>query len=301
MRTHSIFFSFAAVFFSGISSLHLSAIVIDSYSSATNDRFQDADNPDQFFLSSFDFSGVGQDPDNGAWAALIGPNTIIAANHAKPSGSINFYPDNDPNGTAISLGISGDSQRIGNSDLWLARLDSFAPSGLRIYDYATENISESPSGLFPANFSFRGEVGYLTGRSPGAFANDQDQAYGTNEIDDFLIRNVDGLGDVEALELNYDSGATQYEAFLRGGDSGAPLFLEQGNGTLLLLGVNSYIRNDSEGNVVASYSSYTGNDSDEINAIVASYAAIPESTTVTLLSISLSALFLRRRRFRRVP
>lgn len=111
------------------------AIQIDSYSSPIHNRFEDSDDPDQFFLSSFDFSGVGQDS-NGRWATLIGENTIISANHFKPSGSISFYPDNDPASPAVTLGITSDSQRIGNSDLWLARLDSYAPTSIQIYDYA---------------------------------------------------------------------------------------------------------------------------------------------------------------------
>jgi hypothetical protein len=274
----------------------LADIRIDNYSSATNNRFEDADNPDQFFLSSFDLSGVGQDS-SGKWATLIGPNTIISANHFKPSGTLTFYPDNDPTSPAVSLGLSSDSQRIGNSDLWLARLDDFAPASLAIYPYATENIAESPSPTRPADFSFHGETAYMTGRSPGGFPNTRDQAYATNVLDDFNIRTVDSLGEVGALEMNYFTNATPFEGFFQGGDSGAPLFLEQ-DGELILLGINSYITRDAVGNPVASYSSYTGNDSDEIASIVAAYAAIPEPTPLSLLGLSLIATCMRRRRFR---
>ena len=93
-------------------------VVIDNYSSAVNDRFQSADAPDQFFVP-FDLSGVGQDA-SGRWATLIGPNTIISANHFAPSGSISFYPDNTNTTAAIQIAITSDAQRIGSTDLWLA-------------------------------------------------------------------------------------------------------------------------------------------------------------------------------------
>lgn len=275
------------------------AILIDNYSSATNDRFQDADTPDQFFLSNFTLSGVGQDS-NGRWATLIGTNTIISANHYKPSGTISFFPDNDPTSAAIQLGITTDSQRIGNSDLWVARLDDYAPSTIRIYDIATENIAPytgmNPNGR--ATFSFRDSEVFMTGRSPSTFPNTQDQAYGTNLAFDFFEGNVSGLGDVEAIQLNYDTNPseTAYESFFQGGDSGAPLLLDNGNNELLLIGINSFITNDGSGNPVASYSSYVGNDSDEINSIVAQYALIPEPGMIYLIGVAMIGLTARRKR-----
>ena len=115
------------------------AIIIDNYSSAANDRFQDADSPDQFIVSSLDLSGVGQDA-NGRWATLIGPNTIISANHFKPTGSVFFHPGNDPAAPGVEVGISSDVERIANTDLWLARLESHVPSQIMAIEYATTAI-----------------------------------------------------------------------------------------------------------------------------------------------------------------
>jgi hypothetical protein len=273
------------------------AMTIDNYSSATNDRFQDSDSPDQFFLSNFPLSGVGQDS-NSRWATLIGPNTIISANHFKPSGTISFYPDNDPTSAAVELGITSDTKRIGTSDLWLARLDDFAPSNLQIYDIETENISEPISPVGRAEFSFRDSEVFMTGRSPSTFPSTQNQAYGTNLAYDFHSDNVDGLGDVEAIRMNYDTNPseTTYESFFQSGDSGAPLFIDNGNNELLLLGINSFTNSDTNGDPVASFSSYVGNDSEEINATIAEYAAIPEPGVVHLIGLALVGLTVRRSR-----
>lgn len=273
------------------------AILIDNFSSETNDRFQDSDSPDQFFMNNFPLSGVGQDA-NGRWATLIGSNTIISANHFKPSGTVSFYADNDPASTAIQFGITTDSQRIGNSDLWLARLDGKAPSNLQIYDIATENITASNSPVGRANFSFRDEQVFMTGRSPSSFPNTQDQAYGTNLAFDYDERSITGLGDVESIQMNYDTSPseTPYEGFFRSGDSGAPLFLDIGNNELQLLAVNSFTTSDSDGNPVASYSSYVGNDSEEINNTIAAWAAVPEPSTVFLITVATLGLIARRKK-----
>lgn len=271
------------------------AIIIDNFSSATNDRFQNNDDPDQFFLAGNDFSGVGQDS-NGRWATVIGPNTIISANHFKPSGTVSFYANNDLTGSPIQFNITTDTYRIGNGDLWLARLDGFVPSTIKQYDYATEAITESNIPVQPADFSFRGETGYMTGLSPSTFPADQDQAFGTNVFDDFVVRDVSGLGtDIGALEMNYDENATSYEAFFQTGDSGAPLFRTISGG-LLLLGVNSYITTDSNGNPVASYASYTGNDSEEIDNQVALWAAVPEPRTTMFIVLGTLGVLVRRKR-----
>jgi len=80
------------------------AMLVDNYTSATNDRFQNSDDPDQFILSSYDLTGVGQDS-NGRWATLIGSNTIISANHFRPSGVVTFYASNDQGATPNLLPV----------------------------------------------------------------------------------------------------------------------------------------------------------------------------------------------------
>lgn len=255
------------------------AIIIDNYDTATNDRYQDADDPDQFFLNTYDLSGVGMD-NNGRWATLIGPNTILSANHFKPSGTITFYPGNDPTATPVQIGLSSDSLRItnadGGTDLWIARLESFAPISLKVYNYAIDQISEPNSPV--ATTLYEGESAIMTGRSPADFGNTIDQAFGTNVISDFIENEpitISGSSYViDTLRLSYDTGGSNYEAVVQPGDSGAPLLYDDGT-DLIVLGVNTYVGTNN-GNPVLSGISYTGNDADAITAQVDAWAAVPE-------------------------
>jgi hypothetical protein len=279
----------AIVFALASSSLN-AATTIDNFSSVTNDRFQNSDNPDQFFLSTLDLSGVGRSS-NGRWATLISSNTIISANHFQPTGSVFFYTSNDPNSSAIEISISGDSQRIGNTDLWLSRLNSFTPSSLNIYNYATATFTGAPG----PPFVYDGESVITTGLSSTSFPAAQNQAYSTNIVSGFFSGTVSGLGDIDAIRMDYNPGQTAYESFLRSGDSGAPLFFNN-NGELILLGINSYIETDAGGNPVASFSNYTGNESVAIAAVIAQYAAVPEPSTALLFSVAMVCLLCRRSR-----
>lgn len=271
-------------------------IIIDNYSSATNDRFQNSDVPDQFFVSS-DLSGVGQDA-SGRWATLIGPNTIISANHLAPSGTVSFYPDNLATSIRIDIPISVDVQRIGNTDLWLARLEQYAPTTIRVFDYARQQITAPTAPVGPgSNFPFKGANVVMTGRSPASFPAAQDQAYGTNVISGFVEDDTSaGLGSVDAFRLDYNTGGTPFEAFLQSGDSGAPLFTADGNGQLLLLGVNSYTSSTLTGTPVASFVSYIGNDSSSVDSLVSQWAAVPEPNCLFWGPASALLFSLQRRR-----
>lgn len=274
------------------------AILIDNYTSATNDRFQSSDSPDEFWLAGYDLSGVGQASD-GRWATLIGSNTILSANHFRPSGLVTFYPGNSGAATPVQLTITTDALRIAGTDLWLARLSGHVPDSIAVYDYATAAISQPGPG---DSFVYEGEVMAMTGRSPASFPATRDQAYGSNVVSDFLEdQTVSGLGNaLDVLVLDYNSGpaATLYEAFLQSGDSGAPLFADNGSGGLTLLGINSYIAT-SGGNPVASYVSYTGNASAQITSQVAEWAAVPEPAILLFLLLGGAAFAIARRASRK--
>lgn len=272
------------------------AITIDNYDTDVNDRFQDGDSPDQFLLQNFDLSGIGMDS-TGKWATLIGSNTILSANHFQPSGTITFYPGNDPAATPVEIGLSTDSLRIsdgdGGTDLWIARLADFAPTSLTPLSYATTPISE-PQGN--SGWLYKDEPAYMVGRSEGSFPNTQDQAFGTNVISGFQ-ENVSGanLGDsVDALELSYDTGGTDYEAVVQSGDSGAPLLYDDGSGNLLVLGINSF-QLSSSGDPIGTGVNYTGNNADQIDAQVQEWAAIPEPVAAIPAGVAMFFLVLVRR------
>ncbi len=264
-------------------------MIIDNFTAATNDRFFDGDSPDEFFLRDFDLSGVGR-ASNGNWATLISSNVIIGANHVKPAGSVFFYADNNPSSTPIELAITTDAQRISDTDFWVARLATDAPVSLQIYEYAATPITTSAELLLSPYFN---ELVYMTGRSPTSQTSSRDQAFGTNITSGFVgDSTAAGLGSVDAFRLEYDSpGGTIYESFLQGGDSGAPLLFDNGNGGLTLLGVNSFIATSNPGgDPIASFVSYTGNDATEISAFIAQ-AAVPEPVaTAMILALGLATL-----------
>mgnify|MGYP006278339619 CR=1 FL=1 len=285
-----------------IAALPLSAAIeIDNFDEFTNNRFEDSDNPDQFLLEGFDLSGIGQDS-NGKWATLIGPNTILSANHFKPSGTLTFYPGNDPSATPWETSLTTDTLRIsdenGNgTDLWIARVDEQAPASIDLFDFATQTIALSPSSSY-----LDGELVYMTGISPtSAFPSTQQQAFGTNFVSLYEENDTEtNLGVLDLLELsNDDTGGTTYEAALKSGDSGAPLLYATGD-SLQVLGVNSYIKTNSEtGEVVSSHINYIGNESDTIQAQIDAWAAVPEPGMAALpagMAAVLLLLWQRRRR-----
>lgn len=246
------------------------AMLIDNYSDATNDRFESADSPDQFFMNQYDLSGVGQNS-SGRWATLIAPNVIISANHFKATGTITFHEDNDPNDAVIEVNVTSDQLRVNGTDLWIARLEYAVPSYITAYEYATTDINSTNPNKNP----YFGESTYMTGRSPQSNPSNEDQGFGTNVVNGFVLNNTSvGLGSVDALQLSYTSGATTYESFFQSGDSGAPLLYDDGSGDLMLLGINSYISTNISGNPVASYASYTGNESSTIDSQIATWSAL---------------------------
>ena len=286
--------------FGSLTSLSLSAAIqIDNYDTVINDRFQDSDDPEQFLLDEFDLSGVGQDS-NGKWATLIGPNTILSANHFTPSGNLSFFPGNDPNATPWQTDVTSDTLRIndenGNgTDLWIARVDAMAPVGIQQMDFATQNIELGPNPFDTA--FFEGDPVFMAGRSPSSFTATIDQAYGTNKVSGYIEdQSADGLGQnsLDLIALSDDPGETTYEAFLQSGDSGAPLLWEVDQ-SLQVLGVNSAI-DDENGN---SFINYIGNESDTIQSQVDAWATVPEPGAALPASLAGFLLVLWMRRYRR--
>jgi len=278
-------FVYALVFVLTVAAGTHAAMLVDNYAAATNDRFENTDSPDQFFPlnydlktgntqpTSYDFSGVGMNS-SGRWGTLIAPNVIISANHFKATGTLTFKADNDPNGHEIQVGVSTtDRLRLNGTDLWIARLDHAVPSYINSYAYATETITKTQPNANP----YFGDRVIMTGRSPDTYPTVLDQVYGTNTVSGMVLNATVGslgTGTIDALRLDYTIFATPYESFFQVGDSGAPLFGDDGNGNLKLLGINSYISTSGGGYPVASFVSYTGNESNDIDAQIAAWAAL---------------------------
>lgn len=261
--------------------------MIDGFTSATNDRFE---NHTSFVANSYDLSGVGRSSD-GRWGTLISPNVFLSANHYHPSNSstMTFFETNDPNGPSLTIGVQS-GQRMGMSDIWVGVLDSPVTSGYNHYDFATEDItnlaefSASPYAL---------ENAYLFGRSPSSFGSLTDVAVGRNILDswdDFSSADAIIAIDNQPTDGNY----VTYEAFLQTGDSGAPLMVDDGNGNLKVLGANWFIDSATFGIGLRDYSgmSYTGNWDDDIQTVIDTNP-VPEPGS--LLLFALGSLFCLRR------
>ena len=153
-----------------------------------------------------------------------------------------------------------------------------------------------------------GANAYLSGVSPstgasyGAIGGTTNHSVGRNLVDGFfpaepifgrptdLISARDNL-----ISDTFPQPFTTYEALQQGGDSGAPLLVDDGAGGLRLIGIASAIGTLGSGANLrdASFYSYVGNYSDEITTFVATNA-VPEPSALSLLLIS--GLLMKRRR-----
>ena len=120
-----------------------------------------------------------------------------------------------------------------------------------------------------------------------------DQGVGRNLISGFS-ENVpfQGNSDNDSLILLNDAPGSgnfvDYEAIVRGGDSGAPLFVDI-NGELVLLGTNAFLLNNDLGFGV----NYVGNQTTFLNSYI--LTAVPEPSGMGI-SIATALLFFSRRR-----
>lgn len=216
------------------------ALIISGYTAATNDRFA---NQAGFIANTFDLSGVAISSD-GRWATLLSPNVFITANHFAPQvgQTITFYKTNDPNGESVTRTVSTVREKVGTTDLFLTVLEEPVPEGYAFYARATENVS------FFSNFYeyFRDNL-YHLGRSQGAYTTSLDVSVGRNLLDRTSQNqstpdiNAQGPAIETTQNENGHSNFVSYETMAQGGDSGAPLFYDQGNGALRLIGISWYI------------------------------------------------------------
>ncbi|MCA9193581.1 MAG: PEP-CTERM sorting domain-containing protein [Planctomycetales bacterium] len=283
--------------FEGTTSLY-AAIVIDGYTHATNDRFTDSPT---FVLNGSDLSGVGQDA-SGRWATAISRNVIISANHFQPSGTVFFFPDNNPNSIPVQRTIVSGT-KVGATDLWVGVLNQNLPGSISEFAFATTPLSGTPpngNNFFLENAGiYQGLNSFMFGRSPfdetingdARFAFN-DQAVGRNLISGYVENIPFTDADNDSLLMIRDALGSPdhvlFEALFQGGDSGGPTFVEQ-NGSLVLLGTNAFIADDSSFSGI----NYTGNQASFITNFI-NINAVPEPNGILLLAFGL--LFRVRRR-----
>jgi len=318
LKTPKVFFLLSIVFAVGLGQHAQAQIMIDSFTPQVNDRFA---NDSSFILDGFDLSGVGRTNGNGfRWATAISSNVVVSAYHARPADgdTVVFNTTNDPDGPTVSRTIAS-SVRVTNStagvgsDLWLGVLDSNLPGTVSPFDFLQNGLSANPptgassfggasiaplAGVAPG---LAGQpIAHFFGRSPSDV--NSGQAVGSNRITAFFEDALFLTGETDFLfSLQDDPGEPFFvpsEAFLRSGDSGGPVFLQNGS-ELALLGTNAFIVEDDtttaiiepEGNGV----SFLGNEAAFINNFIA-VNAVPEPSSALALSAMLGGFLMRRRR-----
>lgn len=274
------------------------AMVIQGYDPALHDRFANNIN---FIGAGHDWSAVGRT--SATWATLVTPSFALTVTHGPASGVVRFYQSNDPNGAFVERTIvdtatltqAGLDRR---SDLTLVRLNAPATgiNQVRVLDIAPADIV--------------GKTQFVFGLSDGAdpFTNVR---LGRNQIDiaevGFSHPNLDSgnsKNDVTVYDYDNPGGVGADEAWIQGGDSGAPSFVLI-NGMPTLVGIHWFMfgagsfgfENPGSGDTLVS--SFI----DEINEAIAatgsservlSVSAVPEPSA-GLLVVSLVSLLIRRR------
>ncbi len=281
------------------------AIIIDDYSHSTNDRFTNSAN---FIAAGFNLSGIGMNS-QGRWVTAISRNVVISAWHSQPTGTVSFYPGNDPSAATVSRNIVS-LQKVGSTDLAIGILDTPLPSSIVHYQMASTFFSGQAgtnNNFFISNAGgLQGLEVFLIGRSPfdeGLNGDNRfvinDQAVGRNRITGYS-ENVpfQGNRDNDALIFVRDDRSSanyvRHEAYLQGGDSGAPAFVEI-NGSLVLLGTNAFIFSGDGGALTGSGINYVGNQFAEIQNILR-VNAVPEPGSLLLSCLASTLMLLYRRK-----
>lgn len=320
-----------AVFLASSTAIVSADTIIDDFTDARNDRFTN-NSSDFIFPSGFNLSGVGRAidsgrNDDGRWATLIGDNVFLSAAHFPPNtgATIAFFPGNDPNDTPFTANVIAGGSRVvtadGRTDLFVGYLDRTIDSSISRYNFADVAIQSTPGPQGTVNIDpnnpFQGELGFIVGISPTDRTRIEiDQSVGINRVTGYA-ENVDFQGnqDNDTIVYQYndpdDPNYVFNESAVSGGDSGAPNFILDDQGDLLLLGVNSFRLDGDPVEIVdpvtnisntfqfqSSGISYTGNVADEINSLIAGapiVSAVPEPSAICVLALT-SILAVKRRR-----
>ncbi len=272
-------------------------LALQSYDADKHSRFN---NHPSFIGAAQDWSGVAR-ASNGRWVTMISSTYFISATHAAPAtgNSVVFHEDNDASGTTISRTISSVT-RIGTTDLVIGRLDSAPGPTIAIYGITANTTNQ-------ANFSsspYSDRVAFIVGIDSSGSGTTQFRI-GRNVLDGFADDIEVSPSTNDAIIFNDHRNTPQSlgadEAYLQGGDSGAPMFVTSGT-DLVLTGVNWFNGfYDEEPSQLLSGASFLPSYLSEIETIVnaggesLTLVSVPEPSIMTLLALSGIILLHRRR------
>ena len=274
------------------STLH--ALEVDSYSTAENQRFA---NNGSFLGNAYDFSGVGRSS-AGRWVTMISSNVFVSALHARPTNghTVSFYPDNNPLSVPVTRTVMG-GQGVGG-DLYIGYLNAPVSPNIAIYNFESTPHTDSSFNSSP----LLGAQVIMTGKSSNStYSSPADMVIGFNRLDRHRTFSAGGNSGKTLYTLKDSSSDSPFvvkEAQIdpASGDSGAPLFIDEG-GNLKVLGTAWGGDAITIWGVTrpASTFSYTGNHSREMDSYIAQHSPAPEPSSALLLLSSSLFLFRRQR------
>jgi len=284
---------FAILFFlAAMTETASAALIIQGYSPDQHERFSGT----SFIGNGLDLSGISNWRPNvnalNTWATMISPSYFLAARHNAPAigTAFTFYDGNSLlGGSATRTVISGET--LVDSDLWIGRLNSAVPSTIAKYPIATGNLSG-------ATLAVVGSSTTVDGQRLGRNVVDL-------QFDGFNSPNLTGTGDIYIYDFDSTSSAGPDEAYLQGGDSGAPSLTLVG-GNLAITGIHWFIYGpslipgtDAE---FGSGDSRVGSYMNSINAAMsgsgefATFVAVPEPSSLLTTGFMVVGYLLSRRR-----
>jgi len=267
------------------------ALSLQSYNAASHHRF--ADDP-AFIGSGYDWSGIAY---NGDWATRISDTYYVTAWHARATGSLTFYEDNDPLGNTVTR-TSSSLTRIGTTDIAIGRFSSSPGATIAIYGIADELTTQATF----ASSSYYDMEAFVVGLNGTGGSTTTNFRVGRNELDGFyddVVLVPPAANVTDAITYDDDRGTGLSlgadEAYLQSGDSGGPTFITVGSELVLTsihLGIDG----------TRSYDSFLSNYITEISAIVEAggesltlISPVPEPSSSLLIALGAVILSLRRR------
>lgn len=210
--------------------------------------------------SDFDFTGVGQTDGcttgigRCRWATLISDRHVVSAAHLSPSigASISFHDDS---GTVLASRSVASGEIISGADLWLGTLSTPVDTAtIRPYGLAslsdTQHVGQAAIQVGRSSAAPHFRVGqnrvdaFFSELDPGDALNASDFIV---LVDDSTAGAITNTDDAPFLEVpGMRPAPLAYETYLRGGDSGAPSFVDAGGGLLEIVGVHSFIGDFSD-------------------------------------------------------
>jgi len=263
------------------------ALSLQNYSAASHHRFA---NDPAFIGNDYDWSGVAY---NGDWATRISDTYYVTAWHARASGTLTFYEDNNPLGNTVTVNAPS-LTRISNTDIAIGRFSSSPGPTIAIYGIADEFTTQATF----ASSSYYDMEAFVVGLNNTGTGTTQFRV-GRNELDGFYddVVLVPPAANVTDM-ITYDRdtpGLGADEAYLQSGDSGGPTFITIGS-ELVLIGIHAGT------DPTLSADSFLTNYITEISAIVEAggesltlISPVPEPSSSLLIALGAVILSLRRR------